>query len=534
MKRFITTLILLGLISVVIPDTARCIQTEFSGRAQSTCVLRDFDGGFSRGFYDSSKGVQWRNELKFDLYVRPDTKYWEPPNIHFEKLFLSYRGAYDAIFETTDRYDHAEDKELGDWELGKDDIEWENDLREAFVDFVADYGNMVTTLRVGKQIVQWGEADVFNMINIVNPTNLSWQMFFSPPEDTAEPLWMARLNQEIRDIGPVRTLGFEFLAIPNVAPFIHAPLTDQDGNFDSTVSPYGFLFSDFDGYSEAFIRQAFGSAVWNMLTPAQQTALGMSYEEDIPAQTFENMEYGIRLDAETDLFTASLYYLVHHQDNPAVDLTDLGRFAAGLGGWLGAGPFPTGLVTTWRHPRCRSYGLSFNTYNASIDTVIRGEAVLTDSQYLMDIEGLLVTNMLGYSKHKVYEYMIGFDKDFKQWDWTGTISNWSMSFQAYWKHINDFEDDISVRWYHKRNSFLFTYQVFTDYCHGKIKPMLNVSYDPEGKWNIRPSVTYEPNHEWFFTFTMMTFLGNRNHYGPFSDYMMENGSESSLRIGYRF
>ncbi len=88
-----------GLIFMIFPSTVCALETEFSGRIQSTFVLRDTNGGFQRGFYDSSAGVQWRNELKFDLYLRPSSDVGLG-EFKFKKVFLSYRGAWDAIFES--------------------------------------------------------------------------------------------------------------------------------------------------------------------------------------------------------------------------------------------------------------------------------------------------------------------------------------------------------------------------------------------------------------------------------------------------
>jgi hypothetical protein len=109
-----------------------------------------------------------------------------------------------------------------------------------------------------------------------------------------------------------------------------------------------------------------------------------------------------------------------------------------------------------------------------------------------------------------------------------------MSFQTYFQYISGWEDNDGFRPYNKQESMLLTYQVMTDYYHGQIRPMLNATYDTIGTWNVRPSVKWEPNHKWFFEMTMMTFLGKHTSLTPFSNYMVENGSETSFRIGYRF
>jgi len=246
-----------------------CFETELAGRLQTTFVLRDTNG-FQYGFLDENEGVQLRNELKIDLTLKPE--YSVLPDVRLEKVFLSYRGAYDAIFELSDRYDDVREKSPDDFEYGKDDIEWENDLREAFIDFVAEHGNHTLNLRLGRQIVMWGEADGFNLINIVCPDDVSYQLFFSDVDDLATPLWMGRLDYECVDIGPFRSLGAQFLAIPDIRPDQFAPLGGTDGwiNFDS---PYAFIFKSLDGIGIQEIK------------------------EDVADRSFDNMEYGIKLSA---------------------------------------------------------------------------------------------------------------------------------------------------------------------------------------------------------------------------------------------
>jgi hypothetical protein len=160
----------------------RALETDFHGRVQSTFVLRDTNG-FQYSLFDEAEGVQWRNELKFDLTVRPE--YEKPRDFRLEKVFLSYRGAYDAIFDIRDRYDDIREKSPADFELGREDIEYENDLREAFIDLIGQGEKQSAVLRLGRQIVQWGEADGFNVVNILNPQDNSTLMFFEMPEDLA-------------------------------------------------------------------------------------------------------------------------------------------------------------------------------------------------------------------------------------------------------------------------------------------------------------------------------------------------------------
>ena len=131
-----------------ISDCSYALTTDFHGRVQSNYVLRDTNG-FQNKFMDSVTCSQWLNELKFDLTIRPENMGFG--NIQVNKFFLTYRGSYDAVFDVTDKWDNVRDKSPSDFELGKDDLKVENDLREAFVDLVSEFGvQQSIVLRLGK------------------------------------------------------------------------------------------------------------------------------------------------------------------------------------------------------------------------------------------------------------------------------------------------------------------------------------------------------------------------------------------------
>ena len=156
MKRYLIIVSWIVLILLSYPVNGHSLGVDVRGHVSSLFILRDTDG-FQHGFLDENEGVQWRNELQFDLTLKPE--YAGMPTYYLEKVFMSYRGAYDAIFELRDKYDNVREKSPDDFELGKDDLEWENDLREVFMDLVAEEGMTKVNLRLGRQIVRWGETD---------------------------------------------------------------------------------------------------------------------------------------------------------------------------------------------------------------------------------------------------------------------------------------------------------------------------------------------------------------------------------------
>ncbi|MBE0597143.1 MAG: hypothetical protein IH614_07730, partial [Desulfuromonadales bacterium] len=358
-----TTILLGTALALALPPVdSFAIGVDFKGRVQSTFVLRD-NNGFQNGVMDKAEGVQWRNELKFDVEITPEYPTGKPP-VRLEKFYLVYRGAYDAIFDVRqDRFSTVREKSPDDFEYGRDDLKWENDLREAFVDFRGEWGQSVADLRIGRQVVQWGEADGFNLMNIVNPQDNRFLMFFDNPEDLANPLWMGKLELTRNQVGPFHSIGLQLLAIPDVRPNIFAPL---DGTYDA---PYAFFFKGLQG---------------------------LTIKEDVPSSNLDNMEYGARLGASWADSTAFLYYFKGIQDAGVLDLSTAA----------------TGTVY-FKHPETKTYGASFNTFLDSVNAVFRGEASYTDGQNFADMGDFGPGGkMRGYSEHDYYQALLGIDKDF--------------------------------------------------------------------------------------------------------------------------
>ena len=568
---------------------SHALETEFHGRVQSTYVMRDYSG-FQYGFMDDLKGIQWRNELKFDITAVPE--YEGFPSFRMEKLFLSYRGAYDAIFDLTDRFDDRgtfdepglRDKSPHDWELGKDDLETENDLREAFLDFAGEFGDNSFTMRLGRQIVQWGEADGFVMVNQVNPFDNSTLLFFEMPEDLATPLWMGRFNFSRSYLGPLRDLGVELILNPDIRPWQIAP--PDDAIAGKGCAPYQFglwqlrrrplraltvgklkdlvipVVPEIVNTARAYEEETGIPVIerldvpeilnivnnWDsdeLLTLGQAEHLGLIWSDtghikwryDVPSSgRLETLEVGVRLQAGYGSFVGNLYYYHGSQNFLAADWSQL--LVPGEA-WL-------------TFPEQDLYGLSFNVFLSSINAVVRGEMCLIDRMHLLSIEGviegLLATlqgadpSVKGIEAHETYYYLLGFDKDV--WvRWLNPTNMIKTSWQAYHRHIGGWEDDPVYNLFYEDDNYRLTGFLWTDYLHGQIHPEIFFMYDPEGVWMTMASVRYSKDGKLFYKLTQMSFWGNR---GP-TEGVVDGGtsdfnqpfdlipvSEVSFRVGYNW
>jgi hypothetical protein len=490
------------------------VTIDFHGHLEDKTVVRDTNG-FQYGFMDELQVAQWMQEAQLDFDIRPASEA-KLLGVSFEKAFFRYRAHYDAIWDVSDHWQPVRDQgEPGRFDIGVDDVKWENDLREGFLDFSMepDVNETKMNLRLGRQIVQWGETDGFNLVNVVNPNDTRWNMFFSNPEDLLLPLYMLRLDLKTAGAGPFSNFNGQFLMIPDIRPNLFAPL--QEGY----NAPYAFAFQEF-GKSYNFYGNGLG-----MLMP-------LPMHENVPSNSFENIQYGGKLGTEISGWQLSLYFLEHFQqlpalnvDTPFINLLTTGAFAA-TDHW------------TLDHPRQQMYGYSFNKYVATGNFVFRGEGSLTRKMSMVDLATIPMGGP-GYSMHEVYQCLFGFDRSFSNMP-IGTQSALTVSVQGYFRHIgND--------WHTDNNPFIqrltaqdlqrYSLMLLTDYKHGTIKPLIFVAYEPTtGEWMSNASVEYCPDGHWYTSLSQISFWGNKDERHDLNDFyiFINSGSEVALKLGYRW
>ncbi|WP_319409412.1 DUF1302 family protein [uncultured Desulfosarcina sp.] len=470
MRRTIHLITLAVLIGLFVGSTVSfAYETDFHGYLESRAIGRDTNG-VQYGFMDHMFGVQWIQELQLDLEVRPSYEQGQPL-VRFEKAFFRYRGAYDAIFDTSNQYNEVRDEANSRFEPGKRQLRWDQDLRECFADLVAEnkYGDKRANLRLGKQIVMWGESDGFNLMNIVNPSDYYNKAFFSNPEDLAAPLWMARFDGSLPGSGFVNSFNLQLLAIPEFRP--------------ATFGPY--------------------------LAPYQ---LGAPYVDDTDGSWGgDNWEFGARVGATMASTNVYLHYFNGKQDGPAVDISTLAD------GYL-----------TLSHPDSDSYGFSFNHFVGTGNFIFRGEGSFTTDKSFTDYEDPAGR---GYTLHDFYQVLIAIDKSFSAPP-IGTNSALSTSFQIYYSHVDGYSQDDMLR-PAPEDTWRATLLLSTDYLHGSISPNIFVLYDSEDAWLISPGVTYSPDAKWYFTVSMATVWGDKDGHGDYNPYIGSSG-EVALKVGYKW
>jgi hypothetical protein len=463
--------------------------TEFHGYLESNLILRDTNG-FQYGFFDKGEAIQQRNTLKFDVDIMPGLTFGTEANtFSVEKVHLTYRGAVDSIFTLRDKdYDVIRTTGPSRFELGRDDIAYENDLREATVDLTYEGTAGKSFLRLGRQMVSWGEALGVTITDVINPPDNSFQMFFLNPDELKIPLWMARYNHSVR-VSPSLGINGDFVVVPDVRPQQFAPLDS------SMAAPYAFVFAGLKG---------------------------LNVREEVDTR---QVQWGGRIKFELGTNSnIALSYFEGINAGPAIELRDL-VFIGGI-------PYPTTAVFT--HPWIKTYGGSFDTYVGLLDVVVRGEfGLIKGSPVSLPATApdfiLSSMSMRTYRLKDVGKAMLAVDKNV----WAKWLSDSQVNLSLQWvhNHIYDWEPvyDASAT---KEDIDLPLLMISWNNFHGQLAPSLMAMYDTQGTCMTQVSAKWSITSAWYVSLALQAFWGDTTAKSDFAPLI--GTSEATIKVGYQF
>ena len=261
-------------------------------------------------------------------------------------------------------------------------------IREAYLDI--PFSDRVR-LRFGKQQVVWGETDLLQALDIVNPRDLSWRSLFEPEdEEWRKPLIMANLLIDVPEANGSLQL-------------LYRPGWDRDTQMGQTLDLFGGRWA------------AQGSKGFNVLGNVAQ------YNYHHPEGDTDDASYGFRWTGVTGDLGYSLAYYHTLSDNPVLNLSIPGvvtPYKGSIGSITGA---------EFILPEVDIIGGSLNYPLTGIDMVLRSElAVTLDKPYNAE------SALLGAAAPKITEettakFMIGFDKP-----WRGGKAIFGTSASPFW------------------------------------------------------------------------------------------------------
>ncbi|MBU1055443.1 MAG: hypothetical protein KKC46_16715 [Proteobacteria bacterium] len=581
-------LVALAILAFFSPIAVAQVTSSFHGYLESNFVVRDVNG-MQYGFFDEAYGVQQRNTLKFDVDVDPDM---DLGPFRVEKVHLTFRGAYDSIFDlAAHRYNITEDLGASRFDYGEEDIRFESDLREAFID-VAYKGGMGNRafIRAGRQIVSWGEGQLETLNDVINPPDQSYQMFFQNPDDVKTPLWMGRLNFDLPRFART-SINFDLLWVPDIRPTQLAPMdsvTGEPGGMESPYMsplPYAFLGQKvqqagtyfYSDTSTPFYTGGSPDAYLNFLdsmVPGTKAALlapttilnGATMRQDVPTN---NNEYGGKVSAQIgDRFSLSLLYFRDVVNEGGMDIKWNEAILPG-----GAMPASIDSVTI-THNKQHVYGgyFSYQMLLGRFEAVIRGEVshytkypiasfnkaftvngvelstmspVWNGNEYQSNGDGTGISHAYVYKP--VTKTMLAIDKDLRlKWisphDLTRVTFEWLHTTINEW-HGSDGLDQAQIGVLNAdreniREQDSFYLQVMTNWWASKLAPMVVVACTPgkhgEGTtWMLRPSIKWTITPNFYTEAVLQAFMGDDWASYGFGRFV-KKASEASIKVGYEW
>jgi hypothetical protein len=158
--------------------------------------------------------VQWRNlaliEIDHDLENLTEDLdiLWPLKKLEIQsKYHIVGRFMYEAVYNVGPqafRDVRDNDKE------NIDNFKQAYDLWEAYIDF----SRGPAFIRIGRQILAWGETDIFRLLDGINPLDNSFGGPFEDLDDRRIPLWMLRGSYNLGTLGPFSSLTLEGFWVP--------------------------------------------------------------------------------------------------------------------------------------------------------------------------------------------------------------------------------------------------------------------------------------------------------------------------------
>ncbi len=389
--------------------------------------------------------------------------------------------------------------------------DWQDILKEAHVTFASEH----FYLRVGKQIVQWGESDGLLLTNILNPLDTRRGMSDVKFENSIIPIWMVRAEYSPRIVTSwINDINFQVVVDPNFKFRMNEVLgtgNDVYGTWGADIGPAVL------GAPGVYL----GSARLNLEKP-----------EDWETR---NWGYGARLKA--NILDTNVSLLAYHgrdrdyvsQNTGVPDITIAAFKNTPVLHLHQDGYFPyfkfVGATLARDLSWLKSYALG------GVSPVIRVEA-------LYAFNSTYGTSDNGFWKTDEFRSMIGADWKIKV-PWLNPNAFFTISPQYFFQHFNDYprggvtlSQRYSVPTGTDTNLHKTTIMVTTSYLKNKLSPLFFWLRDINGRSDqFVGKISYEPDEKWIYTLGGVFVDGRTNAWGvePQANKDMIFGT-----IGYRF
>lgn len=409
---------------------------------------------------------------------------WEGDGFQELNLYSVWRNYYDAAHEFDSGYKNYLRDFAGNSSHAIEELKSYEKFRDICRELYLEYTTDSFQIRVGKQIISWGDMGFERMADIVNPIDMRGMLNPAYPEwaELKRGLWMVRLY--LTPSKMPMDMKFEFLIIPEFLP---------DRNW-----PAGYHLSH-------------PPSMNGMVNPNE---LYLADYRDRP-RNWDNPELGFRVRGFFAGFDWTLQWL-HHRSDQAVFKTNkavAGQLPAFFGGRAED-------VKDFRW--YNTFGLTFNKTVDKVIPIIPG-TTLAMSGNVLSLEAI-------YDLNKDCTQVVGFNSNVKEYDrfacavgWTTKIfvpklTPWNRN-----EYLNS-TTQIFVEWVdeNRENYYIYPYLTYRKGGHhwSMITQLLNMEF-----WNSRiipavyaayyitqgggywaPALAFKPQFHWTFMLRYLNYF----------------------------
>jgi hypothetical protein len=463
-------------------DDKRTFQVTGKFQTRASVKLQDPEGFSFPTDLAVGNMMQWRNlalitidhdldELAYDLdFLYP---------LKALKISASYRIVgrflYDAVYDVGPQaFQDTKDRD----KENINSFSHQYDLWECYLDL----SRGPAFVRIGKQILAWGETDVFRLLDAINPLDNTFGGSFEDLDDRRIPLWMLRGTYDLGGLGPITSLMIEGFWVP--------------GPWDARVAP---------------------------IAPA-----GTPYSAPLPVETLQFARYtypdksmsssrwGVRLNAQISRANITLAHYKTYPDTPATRTVLLREVPILLN--------PNEVVGVVSYEPIQITGGSLSFWERITDAVIRAEVAYfwhepvfipeansatlygpgiplpPDLADEIGLDQIPINPQSGWLPKKNFlRYMIGFDKNI----WIRALNRkntFMFSAQYFGSWVQDFDDRmrLGIPLYPDRDRYptvyeleqIFTFGTGTSFLNGALNPSFSLGYDVRGAFLVGARVNY--------------------------------------------
>lgn len=363
-------------------------------------------------------------------------------------------------------------------------------------------------VRVGKQIVKWGEADGFRLMDQINPSDSRRGFQDVEFETSVIPIWLTRAEY----YPPIKTswlqdLGFEFVFNPN-ADFIPDQRMMAGNDVGGIWAPNVLVSGPF---------------------PFGQAHLGSVFENiKDPDKWKEGHEYAFRVKGVIYDTMLTLNYFYGRDNAPVLQNAPIPpRITKASDGRLILHPFQNGFYPYFRFVGgTLSKDLSFleASFLGGVSPVLRLETFYAFDNTFVDKKGALFQS-------DEFRWAIGLDWKVKI-PFLNAKTYFNISPQFYHRRLMDYP--VTEMSSLKTNNYQATLSISTSYFHNKLAPSFFILHDVNSKSNmIRLQLRYDHSDKWQFLLGTLFLHGdNEENYKSFQ--LFDNKDQIYFKVSYKW